>query len=93
MIEVDIDADLLEMQFDSAKRIVRPDGSIRHGRCIPTPASGGGMVQGCVGVGIDVTEQEGLIRALRKSEEELWQMLASRRNSSVYWARGGSAII
>ena len=30
MIEVDIEADLLEMQFDSAKRIVRPDGSMQH---------------------------------------------------------------
>jgi len=61
MIEIDTDADLFEAQFDSARRIVRPDGSIRHGHC--------------VGIGIDVTEQDDLSRALRKRDEELRQML------------------
>jgi PAS domain S-box-containing protein len=61
--------------FDFTKRIVRPDGSIRHVRCVGTPATSGGMFQGFVGIGIDVTEQEHLARALRKSEEELRQML------------------
>src|SRR6195256_2038686 len=61
--------------FDFTKRIVRPDGSIRHVRCVGTPATNSGMFQRLVGTGIDVTEQEGLTRALRKSEEELRQML------------------
>src|SRR6478672_7950530 len=61
--------------FDFTKRIVRPDGSIRHVRCVGTPATNSGMLQRFVGTGIDVTEQEDLTRALRKSEEELRQML------------------
>ena len=54
--------------FDFTKRIVRPDGSIRHLRCVGALAPNG---QGLVGTGIDVTEQEELARALRKSEETL----------------------
>src|SRR6266403_1291552 len=61
MIEVDTDAELFEAHFDSAAQIVRPNGSIRHGDC--------------VGIGIDITEQDDLSRALRKREEELRQML------------------
>jgi len=61
--------------FDFTKRIVRPDGSVRHVRCVGTPATNGGMFQGFVGTGIDVTEHEELIKALRKSEAELRQML------------------
>ncbi len=61
--------------FDFTKRIVRPDGSIRHVRCVGTPATNGGMLQGFVGTGIDVTEHEELTKALRKSEGELRQVL------------------
>src|SRR6266478_1714526 len=61
--------------FDFTKRIVRPDGEIRHVRCVCTTATHGGTFQGFVGTGMDVTEQEELTKALRKSEEELRQML------------------
>src|SRR5438034_6237922 len=61
--------------FDFTKRIVRPDGQIRQVRCVGTAATDGGTLQHFVGTGIDVTEQEQLIEALRKSEEELRQML------------------
>ena len=61
--------------FDFTKRIVRSDGSIRHVRCVGTPATHGGMVQGFVRTGIDVTEHEELTKALRKSEMELRQTL------------------
>jgi PAS domain S-box-containing protein len=61
--------------FDFTKRMVRPDGAIRHVRCVGMPATSGGMFQGFVGTGIDVTEQEELTRALRKSEEELRHIL------------------
>ena len=43
-------------------------GAIRHVRCVGTVSPSG---QGLVGTGIDVTEQEELSRALRKSEETL----------------------
>jgi PAS domain S-box-containing protein len=56
--------------FDFTKRIVRPDGEIRHVRCVGMPAPGGRTFQGFVGTGMDVTEQEQLTEALRKSEEK-----------------------
>ena len=58
--------------FDFMKRIVRPDGSTRHVRCVGVPATNG---EGFVGTGIDVTEQEQLTAALRNREMELRQML------------------
>jgi PAS domain S-box-containing protein len=58
--------------FDFTKRVARRDGSIRHVRCVGTPATGGGMFQGFVGTAIDVTEHEELTKAL-------W----SARNSST----------
>jgi formate hydrogenlyase transcriptional activator len=58
--------------FDFTKRIVRPDGAIRHVRCVGIPLPGS---QSFVGTGMDVTEQEQLTKALRKSEEELQQIL------------------
>src|SRR6266705_2840818 len=58
--------------FDFTNRIVRPDGTIRHVRCVGVPAAHG---EGFVGTGIDVTEQEQLTAALRKSEVELRQIL------------------
>jgi PAS domain S-box-containing protein len=54
--------------FDFTKRIVRPDGAVRHVRCVGAPALNG---IGFVGTGMDVTEQEELTGALRKSEEAL----------------------
>jgi PAS domain S-box-containing protein len=61
--------------FDFTKRIVRSDGSIRYVRCVGTPVTTRGRFQGLVGIGIDVTEQEELTKALRNSEAELRQML------------------
>ena len=61
--------------FDFTKRIVRPDQSIRHVRCVGRPATNSGVLQRFVGTGIDVTEHEVLTSALRKSEEELRQVL------------------
>src|SRR5258706_451568 len=61
--------------FDFTKRIVRPDGAVRHIRCVGVPVTDAGTFQGFVGTGIDVTEQEELTRARRKSEQELRQIL------------------
>ncbi|MDN7183268.1 sigma 54-interacting transcriptional regulator [Caballeronia sp. SEWSISQ10-4 2] len=61
--------------FDFTKRIVRPDGAIRYIRCVGTPATDGETFRGLVGTGMDVTEQEQLTQALRKSEEELRQIV------------------
>jgi len=61
--------------FDFTKRIVRLDGEIRHVRCVGIAVNDGGTFGGFVGTGVDVTEQEELTKALRKSEEELRQVL------------------
>ncbi len=61
--------------FDFTKRIVRPDQSIRHVRCVGTPSTNSGVFQRFVGTGIDVTEHEVLTSALRKSEGELRQIV------------------
>src|SRR6266571_3008914 len=57
--------------FDFTKRIVRPDGEIRHVRCVGIAANDGGQSQGFVGTGMDVTEQEVLTEELRRSEQYL----------------------
>jgi len=61
--------------FDFTKRIVRPDGQTRSVRCVGVLATQEGTLRRFVGTGMDVTEQEQLIEALRESEEELRQML------------------
>src|SRR5712672_1100832 len=61
--------------FDFTKRIVGPDGKIRYIRCVGVPVTHGATFQGFVGTAMDVTEQEQLTKALRKSEEELRQVL------------------
>jgi PAS domain S-box-containing protein len=61
--------------FEFTKRIVRPDGAVRHVRCVGLPAGSGGEVERFVGTGIDVTEQEQLTSAMRKGENELRQVL------------------
>jgi PAS domain S-box-containing protein len=62
------------LAFDFTKRIVRPDGEIRHIRCVGVPVTQGGTFHGFVGTGIDVTEQELLEQErerLRQLETEL----------------------
>lgn len=58
--------------FDFTKRIVRPDGTVRHVRCVGVLSPNG---HGLMGTGIDVTEQEQMTRASRKSEEEFRQIV------------------
>jgi PAS domain S-box-containing protein len=66
---------VMHSQFDFTKRIVRPDGAIRHVRCVGTPVFDGEIFRRFVGTGMDVTDHEQLIVALRKGEEELRQIL------------------
>ena len=61
--------------FDFTKRVVRPDGAIRHVRCVGFPTVSGRMFERFAGTGIDVTEQEHLTNALRKEENDLRQIL------------------
>ena len=61
--------------FDFTKRVVRHDGQIRNVRCVGVLATEEGTVRRFVGTGMDVTEQEQLTKALRKSKDELRQIL------------------
>ncbi len=57
--------------FDFTKRIVRPDGAVRHVRCVGSQTPEGHVPHKFLGTGMDVTEQEQLASSLRKSEEEV----------------------
>jgi PAS domain S-box-containing protein len=57
-------------RFDFTKRMVRPDGEIRHVRCVGIPVTQGEMFQGFVGTGIDVTQQ----KLLEQERERLRQL-------------------
>ena len=59
------------LAFDFTKRIVRRDGEIRHVRCVGVPVTEGGIFQGFLGTGMDVTDQERLTKELRLSENYL----------------------
>jgi PAS domain S-box-containing protein len=56
--------------FDFTKRIVRPDAEIRYVRCVGVPVTQGETLQGFIGTGIDVTEQE----LLEQERERLRQL-------------------
>src|SRR5260370_12714121 len=47
---------------DVKKRIVRPDGELRHIRCVGIPVVEGEVLKGFLGTAIDITEQELLTR-------------------------------
>ncbi len=53
---------------------MRLDETIRHVRCVGTPVFDGDIFRRFVGTGIDVTDQEKAIVALRKGEEQLRQL-------------------
>ena len=75
--------------FEFTKRIVRPDGSVRHVRCAGTPVTDGGRFQGFIGSTVDVTEQEQLTEALRRSEFYLAEGQRLGRAGSWAFSPGG----
>ncbi len=78
--------------FDFMKRIVRPDGKIRHIRCVGLPVVDGTAFEGFVGTGMDVTEQEQLMQKLRQSEHDLRTITDTIRQSIVVLAPDGSTV-
>src|SRR6266436_7119496 len=84
------------LAFDFTKRIVRPDGAIRHIRCVGVPVTQGGAFQGFLGTGMDVTAQERLTEELRLSERYLSEAQSLAHTGScaidgtsretVYWS-------
>ncbi len=73
------------LPFDFIKRIVRPDGEIRHVRCVGAPVTQGGIFQGFLGTGMDVTEQERLTEGLRRSEGHLAEAQKLTHTGSWTW--------
>jgi PAS domain S-box-containing protein len=71
--------------FDFTKRIVLPDGEIRHVRCVGVPVMQGGTFQGFLGTGMDVTEQERLTGELRRSESHLAEAQKLTHTGSWAW--------
>ena len=78
--------------FDFTKRIVRPDGKIRHIRWVGVPVADGATLQDFVGTGMDVTEQEELVRKLRQSEADLRTITDAIRQSIVVLAPDGRTL-
>jgi PAS domain S-box-containing protein len=56
---------------DVTKRIVRPDGELRHVRCVGIPVFEDGVFQGFHGTTMDVTSQELLTQELRRERAYL----------------------
>jgi len=73
------------LAFDFTKRIVRPDGGIRHIRCVGIPVTQGGIFQGFLGTGMDVTDQERLTEELRRSESHLAEAQKLTHTGSWVW--------
>jgi len=73
------------LAFDFTKRIVRPDGEIRHIRCVGIPVTQGGTFQGFLGTGMDVTDQERLTEELRRSESHLAEAQKLTHTGSWAW--------
>jgi PAS domain S-box-containing protein len=56
---------------DVTKRIVRPDGEVRHIRCVGVPVLENGALKRIIGNAVDVTEHELLTRELQRREAYL----------------------
>ena len=70
---------------DVTKRIVRPDGEIRHIRCVGAPVVENGALQRIVGSAIDVTEHEILAQELRRREAYLAEAQRLSHTGSFGW--------
>ena len=70
---------------DVTKRIVRPNGEVRHIRCVGAPVLENGTLKRIVGNAIDVTEHELLTRELRRREAYLAEAQRLSHTGSFGW--------
>ena len=70
---------------DVTKRIVRPNGEVRHIRCVGAPVLENGTLKRVVGNAIDVTEHELLTRELRRREAYLAEAQRLSHTGSFGW--------
>jgi PAS domain S-box-containing protein len=80
-------------EFDVTKRIVRPDGEVRHIRCVGAPVAESGILKGIVGNAIDVTEHEILTRELRRREAYLAEAQRLSHTGSFGWRPASGDIV
>jgi PAS domain S-box-containing protein len=73
---------------DVTKRIVRPDGELRHIRCVGAPVVENGTLKRIVGSAIDVTEHEILTQELRRREAYLAEAQRLSHTGSFGWRPG-----
>jgi hypothetical protein len=78
---------------DVTKRIVRPDGEVRHIRCVGAPVVESGILKGIVGNAIDVTEHELLTQELRRREAYLAEAQRLSHTGSFGWKPGNGDIV
>jgi PAS domain S-box-containing protein len=70
---------------DVTKRIVRPNGEVRHIRCVGAPALENGKLKRIIGNAIDVTEHELLTRELQRREAYLAEAQRLSHTGSFGW--------
>jgi PAS domain S-box-containing protein len=73
------------LPFDFTKRIVRPDGEIRHVRCVGVPVTHGAIFHGFLGTGMDVTEQQLLTEELERQQAHLTEAQRLTHTGSWTW--------
>jgi PAS domain S-box-containing protein len=70
---------------DLKKRIVRPNGEVRHIRCVGVPVVDHGKLKRIIGTAVDVTEQEHLTQELRRREAYLAEAQKLSHTGSFEW--------
>jgi PAS domain S-box-containing protein len=78
---------------DVTKRIVRPDGEVRHIRCVGAPVIEDGILKRIVGNAIDVTEHEILTQELRRREAYLAEAQRLSHTGSFGWTLDTGEIV
>jgi hypothetical protein len=78
---------------DVTKRIVRPDGEVKHIRCVGAPVVENGILKRIVGNAIDVTEHESLTQELRRREAYLAEAQRLSHTGSFGWRPGSGEIV
>jgi PAS domain S-box-containing protein len=73
---------------DVTKRIVRPDGEVRHIRCVGAPVVEDGSLKRIAGSAMDVTEHELLTQELRRREAYLSEAQRLSHTGSFGWRPG-----
>jgi PAS domain S-box-containing protein len=81
------------LAFDFTKRVVRPDGEIRHVRCVGVPVTQEGIFQGFLGTGMDVTEHELLTQELRRRGAYLEKAQRLSQTGSFGWRPDSGEIV